>query len=244
MRGISGPAEVFEGNKGFMDAIGGKFEIDWAKENLERVTRTILKKYNAEVHSQSSIEGILELKQEHGFRAEEIEKIEIEIFDVAYHIIGGGEEGEKKHILTKEEADHSLPYIVAVAILDGTVMPEQYSPERIARKDVQDLLQRITVKPRNDYSRRFPNEMPSHLIVHLSGGRVIEKEKRDYEGFFTRPMGWERATEKFNRLTSRYVDENLRKQIVTSVSKMEDLYATDLTKLLSSIPNPVRSIKA
>lgn len=244
MRGITGPPEVFEGNKGFMESIAGKFEIDWSKENLERVTRTILKKYNAEVHSQSSIEGILELKKEQGFKPEEIEKLEVEVFDVAYNIIGGGEEGEKKHIRTKEEADHSLPYIVAVAILDGTVMPEQYYPDRITRTDVQNLLQKIVVRPREDYSRRFPNEMPSHLVVHLKGGRVVEKEKRDYEGFFTRPMGWERAVEKFDSLSVRYVDKNLRKQIVDCVSKMEDLYVTDLTKLLANIPNPNGGMKA
>ena len=41
--GITGPLEVFEGNKGFMDAMAGRFEIDWSKENLEAVNRTILK---------------------------------------------------------------------------------------------------------------------------------------------------------------------------------------------------------
>ncbi len=243
MRGITGPPEVFEGNKGFMDSIAGKFEIDWSKENLERVTRTILKKYNAEVHSQSSIEGILELKQEEGFKPDDIEKIEIDVFDVAYNIIGGGEEGEKKHIRTKEEADHSLPYIVAVAILDGTVMPEQYYPDRITKSDVQNLLQKIVVKPRDDYSRRFPNEMPSHLTVRLKNGRNVEKEKRDYEGFFTRPMGWERATQKFDSLTARYVDRNLRKQIADCVAQMENLYVTDLTSLLANIPDPKRGMK-
>ncbi len=243
MRGITGPAEVFEGNKGFMDSIAGKFEIDWSKENLERVTRTIIKKYNAEVHSQSSIEGILNLKREQGFAPADIEKVEVEVFDVAYNIIGGGEEGEKKHIRTKEEADHSLPYIVATAILDGTVMPEQYYPDRINRSDVQELLQKIVVRPREDYSRRFPNEMPSHLIVHLKGGRMVEKEKRDYEGFFTRPMGWERAVQKFDSLSTRYVDKNLRKQIVDCISQMEDLYVTDLTELLENIPDPKRGTK-
>jgi len=243
MRGITGPAEVFEGNKGFMDSIAGKFEIDWSKENLERVTRTIIKKYNAEIHSQSSIEGVLNLKREQGFAPVDIEKVEVEVFDVAYNIIGGGEEGEKKHIRTKEEADHSLPYIVAVAILDGTVMPEQYYSDRIIRSDVQELLEKIVVRPREDYSRRFPNEMPSHLIVRLKGGRVVEKEKRDYEGFFTRPMGWERAVQKFDSLSMRYVDKNLRKQIVDCISQMEDLYVTDLTELLENIPDPKRGTK-
>ena len=123
MRGITGPAEVFEGNKGFMDAISGRFELDWSREDLERITRTIVKRYNAELHSQSAIEGVLELKREHQFKASDIRRIEIEIFDVAYNIIGGGEEGAKFTVRTKEEADHSLPYILAAAVLDGQVMP-------------------------------------------------------------------------------------------------------------------------
>ncbi len=97
-QGITGPREVFEGNKGFMDAIAGRFQIDWSREDLERVTRTILKKYNAEIHSQSAIEGILELRQEQNFQAAEVDQIELETFDVAYNIIGGGEEGEKRGV--------------------------------------------------------------------------------------------------------------------------------------------------
>jgi 2-methylcitrate dehydratase len=238
MRGITGPPEVFEGNKGFMDSIAGKFQIDWSNENLERVTKTIIKKYNAEVHSQSSIEGILNLQKEHGFKAHDIDRIEIEIFDVAYNIIGGGEEGSKVQVRTKEEADHSLPYIVAVAILDGPVMPQQYNPTRIVKEDVQQLLRKITVRPRDDYSRRFPDEMPTHLIVHLKDGRVAEKEKRDYEGFFTRPMGWEGAKVKFDLLSERYLNKALRKRIIDTVANLEQVNVTALTKVLATISTP------
>src|SRR5216683_994650 len=136
MRGITGPLEVFEGNKGFMDSIAGHFHIDWERENLEAVRRTSVKKYNAEFHSQSALEGLLELRAAHHLRPEEIESISIDIFDVAYHIIGGGEEGDKQRVHTKEEADHSLPYMVAVALLDGDVSPAQYAPERIVREMV------------------------------------------------------------------------------------------------------------
>jgi len=243
MRGISGPQEVFEGNKGFMDSIAGRFQIEWSKENLERVTRTILKKYNAEVHSQSTIEGILELRAEYGFAAEEIERIDLETFDVAYNIIGGGEEGEKTHIRTKEEADHSLPYIVAVAILDGQVMPEQYYPNRIVKDDAQQLLRRVNVRPRLDFSARFPQEMPTHITVHLKNGRVMEKEKHDYEGFFTRPMSWDRAAEKFNSLSQRYVGTKLRRRIVDAVADLEGINVTHLTKLLGRIRTPTKRDK-
>src|SRR5437868_7759716 len=68
MRGITGPLEVFEGNKGLMDAITGPFELDWTRENLEAVRRTSVKKYNAEFHSQSALEGVLELRAVHDMR--------------------------------------------------------------------------------------------------------------------------------------------------------------------------------
>ena len=240
MRGITGPLEVFEGNKGFMDAIAGQFEIDWAREDLERVTRTIIKKHNAEIHSQSATQGLLELQAEHDFAAGDVESIDVEIFDVAFNIIGGGEEGAKTEVRTKEEADHSLNYIVAVALLDGQVMPEQYLPDRIARGDVQSLMRRITIRPRDDYSRRFPDEMPCCLTVRLRDGRTLEKEKSDYEGFFTRPASWETVYDKFEKLTAPYADAGLRMQIVDAVAAIDEIQVSDLATTLSKVPDPTR----
>jgi 2-methylcitrate dehydratase len=218
-----------------MDAIAGRFKIDWAMEDLERVTQTILKKYNAEIHSQTALEGILELKQEYALKGEEIAKVEIEIFDVAYNIIGGGEEGDKTIIRTKEEADHSLPYLAAVAILDGQVMPEQYRPDRIRGQDVQALLRRITVKPSADYSRRFPNEMPCRITITLCDRRKRVKEKPDYEGFLTRPMSWETAVKKFEKLAAFHTERSLCQEIIRAVSNIEAIQVSDLTKLLANI---------
>ncbi|MDR7435034.1 MAG: MmgE/PrpD family protein [Armatimonadota bacterium] len=235
MRGITGPIEVFEGNKGFMDAIAGKFSINWEEEDLELVRRTILKKYNAEIHSQSTLEGILELKQERGFAASDIQQIEIEIFDVAYHIIGGGEEGDKTIVRTKEEADHSLHYMVAVAILDGQVMPEQYAPGRILQEDVQSLLRRVVVRPNEEFSRRFPGEMPCRIAVHLTDGRVLTKEKKDYEGFFTNPMRWETVVNKFRKLSAPFADESLQAEIIDAIANLEAIQVSELTRLLEKV---------
>lgn len=236
--GITGPPAVFEGNKGFMDSIAGDFSIDWENEGLERVTGTIIKKYNAEIHSQSSIEGMMELKEKHGFTADQVEKIDIEIFDVAYHIIGGGEEGDKTIVRTKEEADHSLQYMVSAALLDGQVMPEQYRPERIPKDDIQSMLQRVHVTPSREYSDRFPGEMPVKLTVTLKSGTAHQIEKKDYEGFHTRPMSWETVTDKFEGLAEPYTSADLREQIVETVRGMENRTVTDLTKLLSGVEIP------
>ena len=232
-QGITGPREVFEGNKGFMDAIAGRFQIDWSREDLERVTRTILKKYNAEIHSQSAIEGILELRQEQNFQAAEVDQIELETFDVAYNIIGGGEEGEKRTVRTKEEADHSLPYMVAIAVLDGQLMPEQYLSDRVSRPDVQNLLRRVTVRPDRELSQCFPDQMPYRFTVRLLDGRELTREKTEYEGFHTRPMHWETVVKKFERLSEPYTTPMLRREIVEAVARLDAIRIADLTSLLS-----------
>jgi 2-methylcitrate dehydratase len=232
MRGITGPLEVFEGTKGWMQAISGDFEIDWSRENLERVRRTILKKYNAEIHSQSAIEGLLEMMKEEGFLGEEVDRIRVAIFDVAHLIIGGGAEGDKTVVRTKEEADHSLPYILAVASLDGKVMPAQYAEARIGRRDVQTLLRRVTVAPKPEFTERFPEEHPCRITVHLKDGREFRREKRDYEGFHTRPMGWERVEEKFHALSRDVLPPGHRDRIVKAARQLEHLTVREFTSLL------------
>ena len=232
MRGVTGPREVFEGNKGWCQTIAGDFELDWSRENLERVLRTIIKKYNAEIHSQSALEGMIELMRERGFSGSDIDRIRIDIFDVAHLIIGGGVEGDKTIVRTKEEADHSLHYMVAAAALDGQVMPAQYEPERIGRKDVQSLLRRVTVVPNPEYSRRFPDEHCGKITVTLRDGRFFTKEKVDYEGFHTRPMSWERVTEKFMGLAEEVFESSRRSEIVDAVKRLDGIAVKDLMALL------------
>jgi 2-methylcitrate dehydratase len=232
-RGVTGPSEVFEGNKGFMDSIAGRFEIDWEREDLERVRRTFLKRYNAEIHSQSALEALLELREAHPLDPAAVERVELDTFQVAYDIIGGGEEGGKKEIRTKEQADHSLPYLLAVALLDGQVMPEQFAPDRVVRPDVQELLRRVEVRPAADLSARFPAEHACRLRLRLVGGATLAAEKSDYEGFVTRPMSWERAKEKFERLAAGRVKPGLPAELAETVWALDGLETRDLTTLLA-----------
>jgi len=234
MRGVTGPLAVFEGNKGFMDAIAGLFEIDWSGEHLEAVRGTILKRHNAEIHSQSALEALLELRAEHGLSGTEVDRIELDTFQVAYDIIGGGEEGDRHRVDSKEEADHSLPYLLAVAMLDGQVLPEQYRPERISRPDVQGLLQRVDVRPDRELSSRFGAEHPVRLRLHLRDATMLSREQSDWEGFHTRPMGWQSVTVKFDRLAGD-VGTDLRAQIVDAIRNLDELAAGDFTRLLAHV---------
>lgn len=235
--GITGPAEVFEGKKGFQDSIAGPFEIDWAAEDLERVCQTLIKKYNAEIHAQPALEGALELRSKAGFDPAAIDRIDIDVFDVAHRIIGGGEEGAKTNIKSKEEADHSLPYMIAAALIDGRLMPDQYTTERIGREDVQTLLRRVHVRADAELSERFPAEMPMRVAIRLKDGARHECWKRDYQGFPTNPMGWDAVAEKFDTLSRPAIPEARLAPIREAVAQLEDIPARKFAALLRN-PNP------
>ncbi|HEV2830478.1 MAG TPA: hypothetical protein VGW31_00740, partial [Hanamia sp.] len=222
--------------KGFKESIAGDFEIDWQKEDLEKVTQTIIKRFNAEIHSQATLEGIEDLMLLYKFDPEEIQSVVLNTFDVAYNIIGGGEEGSKKNITTKEEADHSLPYMMAVLLLDGNVLPPQYLPERIIKDDVQELLQKVFVNQKKEYSDRFPEEVACDITIVLKNGTVFQIDKKDYKGFLTRPASWEMIVEKFNNLSYPYADEILRNEIINMVEDLEKYRISDLMALLEKVP--------
>lgn len=241
MRGITGPKEVFEGNKGFKETISGDFKIDWEKEDLEKVTQTIIKRFNAEIHSQSTLEGIQDMMLLYQFDPNDIESIVLNTFDVAFNIIGGGEEGGKKNISTKEEADHSLPYMMAALLLDGNVLPAQYLPDRILKEDVQQLLQKVHVFEKKEYSNRFPAEVACDIVITLNNGTLLGIEKKDYKGFLTRPASWEMIVEKFNNLSAPFTDDILREEIINVVKNLENYPISHLMALLEKVSIPVLS---
>jgi 2-methylcitrate dehydratase len=232
--GVTGPLEVLEGNKGFMQTIAGRFTIDWEHEDLERVTRTIIKRHNAEVHAQTAIDAALQLKREHQIHASDVRHVDVEIFDVAYKIIGGGEEGDKRIVRTKEQADHSLPYLVAVALIDDRVSPAQFEPDRIGRSDVQDLLRRVSIHANDTYSARFPDAMPCEVSIALSDGRQYRREVSGYAGLGSPPLTWELVREKFGELSAGHAPPDVQARIADAVRDLEHLRVADLTLLLST----------
>jgi 2-methylcitrate dehydratase len=234
-RGITGPELVFEGNKGFKEVIAGPFEIDWMREDMERVRLTMVKRHNAEIHAQSALDAALDIRARAGFDSAAVRSIRLKTFAVAHQIIGGGEEGDKRMVRTKEEADHSLPYMLAVALIDGEVQPEQYAPERIAAADVQDLLRKVTIVSDPALSVRFPAQLPADLEVELENGLVFRSQRDDYHGFHTKPFDWSTARRKFDRVTRAFADPSERDAIAQVIAMLEERPVSALTSLIGSI---------
>jgi 2-methylcitrate dehydratase len=161
--------------------------------------------------------------------------IETEVFQLCYDFAGGGLYGVDRVIETKEQADHSLPYLLAVALLDGDVMPAQFEQDRIRKADVQQLLKKVSVRPNHDYTDQYTRKMPAKITVRLEDGKVIEHEVQDYPGLASHPFTWEDSVEKFDKLVAGRVDEGLCREIKDAVRSLENLQARDLTKLLGTV---------
>jgi 2-methylcitrate dehydratase len=233
--GITGPKYVFEGEGGFFDALDKKYTIDWRTEDIDIINRTLIKKYNAEVHSQSCLEGVLELRNENQLNPQEVDSVHIDIFKTAYDIIGGGKYGSKKEISLKEHADHSLPYLVAVALIDGEVDPPQFETSRIQKNDVQQLLQRVFVDQAWNYTHQYPENMGCHITIRMKDGTVYKKQKMDYYGFWKRPMTWESVAGKYYKLCENIPDKNILKEIEDMIFGLENTSARSFMNLLREV---------
>ena len=248
-QGMTGPYSIFEGPMAMNKVMGMELEHNWKEEqDFSLIKKCILKSYNAEVHSQSLIEGVIELTGRNAVQPGEIKEIDIITFLTCYHIIGGGEYGDRKVVVSKEQADHSLPYLIAVAILDRQVLPEQFSFERINKDDVQELMKKVKIttgfplkEPRklvshlDPYTTAYPDKMMGKIKIHTSNGVKHEIEKEDYHGFFTRPLQWEDVGQKFLRLTSGIINASDQERVITIIQNFEKSDVSDLLDIINEI---------
>jgi 2-methylcitrate dehydratase len=234
-RGVEGPLQVIEGPMGIDHLLRMQINIDWDKVGYDGVVESSIKKYNSMIHTQSAVHCMVELGSQNKIDPGKVISLEAEVIQLAYDFAGGGLYGIDKVIRTKEQADHSLPYLLAVALLDGDVMPAQFAPDRIIKSDVQGLLKKVSVRPNRDFTEVYPAKMPAKITVRLQDGQVIEHEVQDYPGLATDPFTWEESVAKFDRLVAGRVDDVLAREIKDAVLSLEDIQARDLTKLLGNV---------
>ncbi len=236
-RGVEGPLRVIEGPFGIDHLLRMKIDIDWDKQGYEGVVESSIKKYNSMIHTQSAVHCMVELATRNKVDPGKVVSIEAEVFQLAYDFAGGGLYGIDRVIRTKEQADHSLPYLLAVALLDGDVMPAQFTPDRIAKPDVQALLKKVSVRLNHEYTEEYPGKMPAKITVRFQDGKVLEHEVQDYPGLASRPFTWEESVEKFDRLVSDRVEAGLSHEIKDAVRSVEDIQVRDLMQLLGRVPD-------
>ncbi len=240
-RGVQGPLQVIEGTNGIDNLLHMQVRIDWDKEGYEGVLESTIKKYNAMIHTQSAVHCMVELVRQRKVDASKVVSIEADVTRMTYDFSGGGLYGMDKVVTTKEQADHNLPYLLAVAMLDGDVMPAQFEPDRIARADVQQLLKKVSVRPDHEYTELYPAKMPAKITVRLQDGAVIEHEVQDFPGMPSDPFSWEDSVEKFDRLVAGRADESVSREIKDAVLSLESIQVRDLMQLLGRVTSGKRA---
>lgn len=242
-RGVQGPLRVVEGPFGLDNLLHMRLHVDWDHEGYEGVTTSTIKKYNAQIHTQSAVECMIQLAAANrprldvaaGFDPGTIASIEAEVPQITYDFTGGGQYGTETSVRTKEQADHDLRYLLAVALLDGNVMPAQFAADRITRPDVQSLMTKVSARPSAAYTDVYPQQMPAKITVRLIDGTTFSHEVRDYPGMPSNPYTWADVVGKFDQLVAGRIDSDLANQIKESVRSLERIQVKDLIALLARV---------
>ena len=156
---------------GMADAFCDEGEIDWQSltrdlgKRYELERGAITKEYPCCSPAHRPIEAVLELVQEHGIRADDVDWIECDphSFSLRRHQAGDAHEGQ-----------YSLAYCLSVALLDGRMGLRQMTDERVRAEDVQELMRRLRiVPPPGGPVERRPKE---RVTVHLKNGQGYSTE--------------------------------------------------------------------
>ena len=171
--GMEGPNEPFEGRHGMWERATGPMELGpfGGGEVPFKIDQTSLKYYPSQIHTQVPISLALKLRER--VPLEEVEAINLQTYSRAWS--SAGSETEKWDPQTRETADHSIPYVVAVALADGTVTPASFSSERIGDHGLRSVMGKIKIEENPEFTLKYPDTMISRMeVVTRSGERLVE----------------------------------------------------------------------
>jgi 2-methylcitrate dehydratase len=191
--GMTGPAPIFEGANGFEKLVSGPlplkgpFAADGKLRGLDdpMILKTSIKCWPAEYHSQSAIEAALAIRGEIGDWTQ-IAQVTIESHDASVDIIGTGPERWRPG--SRETADHSLPYITGVALVDGEVTAKQFAPERYTEPKLLEFLTRVKVARHAELSAEYPRRVGNIVTVTTKNGQTVKKRVDSALGHDKNPM--------------------------------------------------------
>jgi 2-methylcitrate dehydratase len=227
--GMTGPAPIFEGEKGFEKLVSGPLDArigEWGngKSGDFMILKTSIKFWPAEYHSQSAIEAALKLRKQIA-NVEEIESVLIQSHDAAVDIIGS--EPEKWKPTSRETADHSLPYIVAVALADGEVTMNQFEHARFTDAKLLDLVQRVKVERHSELSAKYPGSVGNIVTVRLRDGRTLTERVDDPRGHAKNPLSDAELETKFLALANSILDRDQVETVLHRLWRLEEQASLD-----------------
>jgi 2-methylcitrate dehydratase len=226
--GMTGPPQAFAGPKGFFEQTTiHPFRPDRLgepKDGKSAVERTSLKLYPSDYETQTPISIFSQLHFE-GIRPADIVSIHIATYHLAWHLVGGGQndQDEKWDPKSRETADHSLAYVAAVALSDGTINLNSFTSERVADPMLRPLMAKITVTPDEELTAAFDRDgTPGYRVT------LTTKNGKDHEIDVTYPHG--------HQLDPLTDDEVRGKFLANATPRLGLLEATELMDTVLGLP--------
>jgi 2-methylcitrate dehydratase len=239
MRGEGSPAPIWEGEDGVIAwLLGGpertyRVPLPAPGEPKRAILDSYTKEHSAEYQSQAPIDLARRLRARIG----DLEQIATIVLHTSHHthvVIGTGSGDPQKFDpgASRETLDHSLPYIFAVALQDGSWHHERsYAPERAHRPDTIELWHKISTVEDPEWTRRYHSDDPAQKAfgaraeVTLKSGEVIcdELALADAHPLGARPFAREQYITKFTELADDAVEPAERQRFLSAVDSLADL---------------------
>ncbi len=239
MRGEGAPAPIWEGEDGVIAWLlsGPEHTYEVPLPSPGEPKRAILDSYTKEHSAEYQSQAPIDLARRLCERIGDLSQIASIVLHTSHHthvVIGTGSGDPQKFDpdASRETLDHSLPYIFAVALQDGTWDHERsYAPERAHRPDTVELWHKISTVEDPEWTRRYHSTDPAEKAfgaraeVTLKSGEVISDELAvaDAHPLGARPFERQQYVQKFTELADDVVEPAEQQRFLSVVDSLADL---------------------
>ena len=222
-RGMTGPAPIFEGVGGYFKAVTrAPFRLAalGGREHPFKIMECSIKRFPLGQYSQTVVEAALEVRAKIG-SADEIAEVQIQTVSAAVRLMAG--DPEKWAPATRETADHSMPYTVAVALIYGSVAQHHFDDEYLHDPKILALAQRVKVEVSEDADRRMPEAMRCILKLVTTSGAVHAAVVDYHKGHYKNPMSDAEVEAKFRGLAQNALKPEQTDRLLEALWEIEDV---------------------
>jgi len=220
--GFKGPRAILEGKWGFLRGTSRNpdpFRLIEKLEGRPRILDTGIKLHACCRYNQSPIDAVLNLKREHDLGPHDIDKIRVEIFRDAFPLVVDPWE-EKMDPKTDVQAQFSLPYTVAAAVVRGRVSFEEFLPESLSDPSIREVMAKVKVAHDPELDPAFPISWPARVNVTTRDGRHLENKVDFPRGDVNNPLTWDELVIRFKVHSKEVFDRTLQESIVESLQRI------------------------
>ena len=227
-KGYTGPEHVIDGKEGLVhcfEKFGGKFHLEMLTDALPsspsdhyKILDCGMKSFPIEALSHAPLTAMMKIVREHNINPDDVAEIKVEVIARAADILG---DPAKYRPTSKETADHSLPYSLAVGLTDGMVTPLQFRQERINDPALIPVMDKVKVLPNDEFEALFPEFQPSRVTITLNDGSSYQKRVDVPKGDPRDPMTEDEIAVKFNALAAGVVGEQKCDKLRQLIMNME-----------------------